>query len=290
VPLELWEGDVSAGTWTRRTPIGQVPPPRVASQLVYDEVRGKVLLIGGFSDSNPRIAYDDVWEWDGAASSWMQLPVVVPRPSARYDHSVAYDSARGKVVLFGGSSFFTGGGTGGTGGMGGGTGGTGTGGMGTGGSWLNVQDVWELDSATGNWNARTMSDPAGPSVPAMLAYDASQQRVVCLDAYSETWLWDGDAGAWTQKNPAHKPSQRRDANLAYDKARAKVVLFGGTDGQLPQETWEWDGKDWRSLTTQGAKPPGRQGGGLAYDTQRGHLVLAGGLGPDAWDTWEFHGL
>jgi len=44
---------------------------------------------------------DDTWEYDG--SVWSQVLLEV-RPPVRGAHSLAYDSARGRVVLFGGLS------------------------------------------------------------------------------------------------------------------------------------------------------------------------------------------
>ena len=52
-----------------------------------------VLFGGAFAD-------DTTWQWDGSA--W--TVVTTAGPSERSDHAMAYDSARGVTVLFGGDA------------------------------------------------------------------------------------------------------------------------------------------------------------------------------------------
>ena len=60
-------------------------------------------MFGGWNTNGRQ---DDVWEWDGENKNWSGpfAPGVsgAHRPSARDVHALAYDSARGRVVLFGG--------------------------------------------------------------------------------------------------------------------------------------------------------------------------------------------
>ena len=58
----------------------------------------------------------------------------------------------------------------------------------------------------------------------------------------DTWTWDGTD--WTQRTPAHSPSPRYCLGMAYDAARGQVVLFGGYGGGDLGDTWTWDGTDW----------------------------------------------
>ena len=52
------------------------------------------MLFGGYDNSH----VGETWEWDGSA--WTLR--ASDGPSPRYDHAMAYDSARGVTVLFGG--------------------------------------------------------------------------------------------------------------------------------------------------------------------------------------------
>jgi hypothetical protein len=81
--------------------------------------------------------------------------------------------------------------------------------------------------------------------------------------------------------------------MAYDARRGRTVLFGGNDGRILADTWEWDGTDW-TLIAPPASPPARQRHALAYDAARGRIVLFGGyvdhrLPPWFSDTWEWDG-
>jgi hypothetical protein len=67
--------------------------------MVYDSVRGKVVMFGGYYWSNGHVFYDETWEYDGV--NWTQV-ATVSNPDGRNGHKMAYDSVRGKVVMFGG--------------------------------------------------------------------------------------------------------------------------------------------------------------------------------------------
>src|SRR5262249_34735761 len=57
------------------------------------------VLFGGVDEKQGVL--DDTWIWDGI--SWTRkIPLI--SPPARFGHAMAYDSARGLVVLFGGNS------------------------------------------------------------------------------------------------------------------------------------------------------------------------------------------
>ena len=101
---DTWKWD---GTnWTQRTPATS-PPARAGHSLAHDSARGRVVLFGGvgsFRDETLREFLEflgDTWDWDG--TRWTQ-PTPVMGPQARHLHALAYDAARGRVVLFGGES------------------------------------------------------------------------------------------------------------------------------------------------------------------------------------------
>jgi hypothetical protein len=52
-----WDG----ATWTARSGAG--PPPRNGQVLVYDPLRHRVVMTGGWLGNR---LFADVWEWDGA--------------------------------------------------------------------------------------------------------------------------------------------------------------------------------------------------------------------------------
>ena len=87
-----WDGTV----WTQRAHFG--PPPSASAALVFD---GTVaLLYGGvasLTDPNAKV-FAGTWQWDGA--HWAQRQDI--GPGARLSIAMAFDTARGCAVLFGG--------------------------------------------------------------------------------------------------------------------------------------------------------------------------------------------
>jgi hypothetical protein len=203
-----------------------------------------------------------------AEASWNELPFNLTRPSARDGHAMAYDSGRGKVVLFGGSD-----------------------------DGVYDDETWEWDGTMGIWTQRTPVVKPSARYGHAMGYDSGRGKVVLFGGSDgaldgETWEWDGAAGTWTQRTPAVKPSVRVDHAMAYDSGRGKVVLFGGDDGAYDDETWEWDGAagTWTQRTS-AVKPSARRWHAMAYDSGQGKVVLFGGydaVGRDD-ETWEWDG-
>jgi hypothetical protein len=126
---------------------------------------------------------------------------------------MAYDAARGQVVLFGGCCGL-------------------------------LSDTWTWDGT--DWTQHFPAHSPTPRSGMGMAYDAARGQVVLFggsseDVVGDTWTWDGTD--WTQHTPAHSPTPRYGPGMAYDAARGQVVLFGAAPG-LTSDTWTWVGTDW----------------------------------------------
>ncbi|MCC7293481.1 MAG: hypothetical protein IT449_15595 [Phycisphaerales bacterium] len=182
-------------------------------------------------------------------------------PSARANHALAYDSARGVSVLFGGVDLHE----------------------------QNNGETWEWDGATWEW--RTNSGPSPRANPAM-SYDSARGVTVLFGGSDrggycgDTWEWDG--ATWTLRATGG-PSPRWAPAMAYDTIRGVAVLFGGADPYDDGETWEWDGTTWTLRATDGPSP--RMLHAMAYDELRGVTVLFGGHAnyEGNGETWEWDG-
>ena len=249
-----------SGTWAQRMIPPTSPPPRASAALVYDTTRGRAVLFGGWG-YNVGSCSGDTWIWN--TRSWQNI-TSANAPARRFDHAMAYDSARDVVVLYGGHD-----------------------------CQYRLGDTWELSGLI--WTQRTFATYPYNRVGHALAYDAARATTVMFGGHigsgmtAETWTYDGVA--WTQKTPATSPSARLAHALAYDPVRERVVLFGGeTTAGFTGDTWEWDGTTWTERTP-AASPPPRMDHTLAYDAQRQRIVLVGGrryatlLG----DVWEWDG-
>ena len=92
---EIWRWDASR--WTRVP--GSGPPARHLGGAAYDTRRRRLVLQGGMGPSPGNDRKGDTWEWDG--TTWQSISATSIGP--RDHHAMAYDEARGRMVLFGGA-------------------------------------------------------------------------------------------------------------------------------------------------------------------------------------------
>lgn len=283
---------------------------RSSHSLAYDTKRQRVVMFGGVADGAD--AYPvGLWSWDG--TRWTCDPS--PGPSDRMDAFLAFDEARGRLVLFGGRR------------------------IGPNRSQQFLVDTWEYDGAA--WSLRNSAGP-GPRIHGAIAYDPTRRRVVMSGGGGEdaglrdTWEWDGER--WRDVS-APLPSQNMANALiastdgvrllggAVDESpecaglrRAKLfalrvggwvdlaspgpcfspqapvasapgglLLYAGWDGpNTPAATWLWTDGMWRRAES---APPKRRGTAVAYDVARKRVVMFGGDGESGLlaDTWEWDG-
>jgi uncharacterized protein (TIGR03437 family) len=169
---------------------------------------------------------------------------------------MAYDSAHGQVVMFGGLGLTT------------------------------LNDTWVWDGT--NWTQKfPQTVPPARQYHAM-AYDSAHGQVVMFGgvAASDTWVWDGTN--WAQKSPKNSPPARSYPAMAYDSVHGVVVMFGGSDNSNNPlgDTWEWDGQNWTQQSPQ-TSPSARYLGAVDYDSGNDQVVMFGGRGGNGLlgDTW-----
>ncbi|MEZ4367689.1 MAG: kelch repeat-containing protein [Kofleriaceae bacterium] len=197
---------------------------------------------------------------------------VVAKPTPRAFHAMAYDSARGEVVLFGGTPNNT----------------------------FNtvLADTWIWDGV--RWSQRTpATSPPGRMLPAM-AYDPARAEIVMFGGYlgttlttNDTWTWDGVT--WSQRAPATSPPARGGAAMAFHAATGVTVLHGGaadvSAGSALADTWRWDGTTWTDAAP-ATSPSARSLHTLAALPAASALVLFGGRSPSNGllaETWRWDG-
>lgn len=220
-------GDTHAyrnGTWARLSP-ARSPSARNGAAMA-SESTGHLLLMGGRFGA----ASDETWRWTGA--DWRQLTPTTS-PPARSHHGMATDTARGRIVLFGGQD--------------------------AAGAPLN--DTWEWDGTRWNLQQPAVSPPP-LSEPAM-TYDPVRGEVLLFGgtsgsrAFSDSlWAWDG--ATWSLRTTSTRPPPRARAAFAFDPESGAAVLaggyvYGGFGINTPvADSWLWDGASWRPVA--GAQP------------------------------------
>ncbi|GAC1652817.1 MAG: hypothetical protein NVS9B1_00960 [Candidatus Dormibacteraceae bacterium] len=273
--------------------------------MTYDGAHGVSVLFGGSALLDQ---FDDTWVFSGR--SWSRLQPA-HHPSARTGQGMAFDAARGQVILYGGTH-----------------------GLGERGSGLS--DTWAWDGR--DWTQLSDDGPPRRNEFAM-AFDPTLKAVIQFGGRSgntsyrnDTWAWDGgrwspvstadqpsprggpglafdphldglilfggaelkpggpiggaglptadtwarSATGWTRLAPTMSPPARDAAVLVEDPAAGGVLLFGGTTCPFTDQTWAWDGSTWRQLHPKSAPPP-RLSSTAAADRGRKQVILFGGL-------------
>jgi len=197
-----------------------------------------------------------------SAQDWRpSYPVTDPGP--RVGNRMAFDAARGELVMFGGQLLP---------------------------SPANA-DTWVWNGT--NWTQRSPAASPGARQYHAMCYDAGRQRVVVYSGQlgtallNDIWEWDGTT--WTHPLPAVSPPARHWPVIVYDGTR--VLLFGGGSSAAPRnDTWAWNGTTWTQLTPASSPSP-RYYHSMASNGA-GEVLLFGGFDPTFGylaDTWIFSG-
>lgn len=296
---DTWEFDGT--TWTKIQDNG---PQVYTPQLVFDEARNQMIMVG--VDSNSATL---MYTFDPAAQSWKQVQPQTLPPCAN-ESSLAYRSATQDVVLVGGvcvnsttvEAIYSWDGT----------------------NWTNVEtktpitrgnnmalaydeardqlvvfggtaafgntrsDTYVL--ASGDWIAVNSDAPLpGPRSLFSLATDPVNKVVWATGGISDTGFypdfWRVENGGWQATTVTGAPACMSPVS-AFDIDRSKLVVICQTG-----EVYEWDGAAWKGFTDMKTKPLQRRFGSAAYDQTLKRTVFFGGYDETNYrnDTWLWDG-
>jgi N-acetylneuraminic acid mutarotase len=207
---ETWVYDLGAGTWTQMSPASKPSVRREHAMAYIGE--DKVLMFGGWNGSNRN---DETWVYDLSADTWTQMSPA-SKPSARRSSAMAYIGGD-QVALFGGYD-----------------------------AWYN-DSTWVYDLSTNTWTEMfPATNPSARREHAM-AHIGGDQVILfggeTAGGFSdETWVYDLSTNTWIQDFNTTQPSARDGFRLSETSmdGSSHLVLFGGNDGLLDDETW-WFG-------------------------------------------------
>jgi len=220
---DTWIYDPAADTWVELHPAGPVPSARAGHTMGYDPVTKRVILFGGSPDvSGIDGSLDSTWAYDVSKNGWTELKPSGPSPAQRNGHATAYDSARGLMILFGGSH-----------------------------APRDFHDLWAYDPSANTW---TQLRPSGP-VPdgrngASFDYDPLIDRLVLFGGFrggsagvegaaGDTWEYDFGKNTWIEIKPTGQaPAARQFGSLVFCPTVERAILFGGQGLRaLLNDTW-----------------------------------------------------
>jgi N-acetylneuraminic acid mutarotase len=284
------------------------PSARYETRMVWDVATHRAVLFGGLTaiDSGTKLNYDlgDTWEWTG--SRWIER-FPAHSPAARSSEAMVYDSARSRVVIFGGRNGRT-----------------------------NLNDTWSYDG--NDWKQIPTANAPSVREGAGAAYDSTRDRIVLFggtvqtypnDAKTvtetqlhDTWEFDGTnwhqiladgpdvtkprleydpirkqtimigfdtkvatvmyaydpaAAKWNQLTPATLPACGNDGSMTWQSSNNTILYTGSVcaNSVADDETYEWDGTNWTkiALTVSDTRA---FGSALTFDPDRQVAVLFGG--------------
>lgn len=189
------------------------PADRWGMTIAYDNQRGELVAFGGY-DPGAGASMSETWTFDG--TNWQQHNV--PAPGARHFASATYDSARQRVVLFGGADS------------------------------VAMSDTWEWDGA-GWTQATTAALPPGRTHTSM-CFDTVRGVVLMAGGSGNNGVlndvWEFDGTNWVPRPAPTHPLGGSLGHLVYDEARGESLLLGVTTATAIRigTVQAWDGVQW----------------------------------------------
>jgi len=257
--------------WSELIPTGTPPTGRIYHTAIYDPVRDRMVVFGGYDGFNFR---SDVWALSlSGTPAWSALSPTGTPPTGRYGHTAIYDPVRNRMVIFAGYD---------------------------GSSYRN--DVWALSlSVTPAWNV--LSPTGAPPIARgyhTAIYDPVRDRMVVFDGSdgssyrNDVWALSlSGTPAWSVLSPMGTPPTGRESHTAiYDPVRDRMVVFDGSNGSILNDVWALSlagTPAWSALSPTGTPPTARDSHTAIYDPVRDRMIVFGGYdGSFRNDVWRLN--
>ncbi len=288
-PTAVWTWDPATGIWEKQpTPALEPPPYLYASgnergHFVYEATANVFVYV---ESQTMYCALGGSWSCGGNTITWAyRLAGGAPPPAiaARRGHTVVYDEAKGRAIVFGGEACSSG--------------------------CPSLGDVWVLAKATGATGQPTWGKliPAGPGPSARAGhtaiYDPTTNRMTVFGGRNsggylgDAWVLTnangtGGTPVWEQLSPSAAPPAGRSGHTAvYDPATNRMIVFGGeTGGGLANDVWVLNEANgvagppvWEEILPAGGLPAPRSGHTAVHDPTTDRMVIFGGY--ELQDLW-----
>lgn len=221
---KLWSLDLKSHRWRNLT--DSTAPKREDHTAVFDS-RGKRMIVFGGRDEDKN-THNQIWALgldpaSPAFEKWQSLAVAQNLPPPRKDHVAVFDSARNRMLIFGG--------------------------------WDNESDEYLGDTwacyfpfgapGRGRWKAIKTRDSHPPRRRhGAGAYDAHRNWFLLFGGYGEegylndVWAFDLSHDVWLNVTPG--PQARLDHQALYNPLRQRLLIYGGDArlGHKFHDVWE----------------------------------------------------
>ena len=262
-------------SWSQVSVAGTPPWQRFGAAAVYDASASRMVLFGGIVSPNFPVPLNDAWALSlSGGPTWNQLALAAPLPSARYYCGAAFDSARRRLLVFGGIAPDA--------------------------PTDLVNELWALDLTPPEaWSVPPLLTPPEPRMLPCSAYDSRRQLMWVWGGGTESQLYPdvwslalSSVPEWRKYTIAMGPSARTGASSIYDSDGDRIVVFGGNDGATRNDLWALSPEgtpQWSTIAAVGTAPPPRYGHTAVWDSAGRRTIIFGGMN-DSWelmnDVWE----
>ncbi|MCI0497084.1 MAG: hypothetical protein L0Z54_02165, partial [Thermoplasmata archaeon] len=262
---DTWTFDPARGTWSL---VGteRAPSPRNGAMACFDDVKGAMVLFGGYIDTSP-YQNDETWEFDVSSMTWTLMSPGTS-PYRRYGGSLVNLPGTGRSLLFGGY---------------------------IGVSPYNSNSLWWYDSSGPSWSRVASFGPSGRTNVRMVYSNAAGAFALFggsgNSVRNDLWGFNPVSEAWSLMWP-DVPLPRREFGFVHDGSNDRFILFGGYDNDHFNDTWAYDAgsEEWTLIEATGPLEA-RFSFDMAYDSTNEVVVLFGGQSRSTYylgDTWEFN--
>ncbi|MBM3725753.1 MAG: hypothetical protein FJW40_10065 [Acidobacteria bacterium] len=244
------------------------PSPRADAPLVHDPAGNQLLIFGGQDATSDQ---NDVWAYSLATREWQRRDPAGAKPAPRHGHTVNYDAARRRLIVFAGqaSGFFN--------------------------------DVWAYDIAGNTWQQLDRGTGPTPRYAHSAVTDPTGGRLIISHGFTsergrfdDTWEFNLTMNRWLELTPSGaKPLRRCLHHAVLDEAAQEMLLFGGCAsgaGPCPlDDLWAFNLQTNRwTQKSPTARPRARERYGMTFDSTRRKVVIyAGSGGGKLGDLWEY---
>ncbi|MBN1320799.1 MAG: hypothetical protein JXA87_08160 [Thermoleophilia bacterium] len=159
---DTWEYDPIANVWAQPEPLWDRPSARESHAMIYDPAAARVILFGGEGPSRGTYLLNDIWSYDFAKNTWIELDPSGSLPEKRTACAMVLDPDTGELVLFGG--------------------------------WdgdVFLGDTWSCDLTAMKWTEQRFGGEAPPGrVYASMVFDPASGKAVLFGGWDGTRLFN----------------------------------------------------------------------------------------------------
>lgn len=203
---DTWLYDLNTNTWTEVEASGDITA-RLATAMVYNTQREKVVLVGGLSYALGTY-HTEFWEFDTQTSSWTNLTQTnTGTGPVGVGFEVVYDQKNDLIISYGGFD----------------------------GDHHGKTYVW--DYGTMSWKDLAVTNQPPAMAWFGMVYDPKSTLTIVFGGFNgdtstysnSTWSFNSTSNVWTELDLNHSLTARISRIMAMNTDTSSVLLFGGSD-------------------------------------------------------------